>query len=367
MNDAASPNLLPFEPGWEPVTLAQACPNITHSFALLNQTASQGESDQQDAQHLPCLMVRFSGHYGIGSAGNPDANLMCGLVDLACGLWWHRSLIIDLRELHYQWGDEIDKAFHHRRRLPFALLVGPHCKAALATLLDGENPHSTRRATDFHWVFDQLDDALAHLGGVRSSLAHKAWDAPAPPLPVLQTLLPVSKHDVARTKQLLAVIDEASLIALLPELLPWLQDANWPVYRVLTPGLETLHEALLPQLRVVLHGNDSIWKLNLLHLAQGAGLVKQLRAELLQLSTQATTGEVAEGVQDFAQTLLREQDAWQAHQASEDARETARIAALAAAKVGLSSASDWLQRGRLRPRIRHLDAPHRGRTQCRIA
>ena len=101
---------------------------------------------------------------------------------------------------------------------------------------------------------------------------------------------------------------------------------------------------MLPQLRAVLQGDDPIWKLNLLHLAQGAGLVKQLRAELLQLSTHATTDEVTEGVQELAQTLLREQDAWQAQQASDDARENARLAALAAAQAALSSASNWLQR-----------------------
>ena len=116
------------------------------------------------------------------------------------------------------------------------------------------------------------------------------------------------------------------------------------MYRVLVPRLEQLGDGLLPQLRAVLQGDDPIWKLNLLHLAQGAGLVKQLQAELLQLSTHATTDEVTEGVQELAQTLLREQDAWQAQQASDDARENARLAALAAAQAALSSASNWLQR-----------------------
>lgn len=322
--------------GWTAVTLAQACPQLTHSFALLPQSAAPVGPGTQDAQHLPCLMVRFAGHYGIGSAGNGDAECMRGLVDLACGLWPHASLVIDLRELHYTWGDEIDKAFRHPDKRPTALLVGPHCEAALATLLDGENPHSTRWATDFHWVFNQLDDALAHLSGVCSSLAHQAWDAPAPPLSLLQTLLPTSKHDVALTKQLLALSDEASLIALLPEL-PWLQDVNWPVYRVLVPRLEQLGDGLLPQLRAVLQGDDPIWKLNLLQLAQAAGLVAPLRPDLQRLVTQATTGDVAEGVLDLAQTLLQEEDAWQAQRTSEDAREATRTAAL-------SPASGWLQR-----------------------
>ena len=157
---------------------------------------------------------------------------------------------------------------------------------------------------------------------------------------MLQTLLPTHKHDVARTKQLLALSDEASLIALLPELLPWLQDVNWPVCRVLTPSLERLGDGLLPQLRTVLQGHGAIWKLNLLQLAQAAGLVAQLRPDLQRLIAKATASDPAEGVQDLAQTLLRDEDAWQARQAEE----AARLAALAAAKVGLSPTSDWLQR-----------------------
>ena len=84
-------------------------------------------------------------------------------------------------------------------------------------------------------------------------------------------LLPRSKTDdeaVAKLYQL----PEAELLPLLPELMEWLEDINWPVARPVWDFLLPYAAQLEPAIVEVLMGYDNIWKYNLLRLLEHAAL-----------------------------------------------------------------------------------------------
>jgi Domain of unknown function (DUF5071) len=73
------------------------------------------------------------------------------------------------------------------------------------------------------------------------------------------TLVPLSKFDTETAGRAVAA-GWPAVEAVLPQLLEWLQDYNWPVSRVLAPFLASIGEPLVPYLRSILQGPDAIWK-----------------------------------------------------------------------------------------------------------
>lgn len=138
--------------GLREVRPADECPTIFHRYYLVG-----GDEDGIGQT----LVVGFAGTYRDGSWGNPDASYMYGLLMLARELWHHERLVIDLSGLSYEWGDQIQMVLTHPDDLPWALVIGPGCEAALATLISGESPAPP--VTDLEWVFDTVEGALAYV------------------------------------------------------------------------------------------------------------------------------------------------------------------------------------------------------------
>lgn len=148
------------EPVIREVSVAGECPTMSHRIFLL-----QDEAQEEQA----VLIVAFDGRYRDGSDGNPDAAYMRGQIDLACGVWWfHDGLVIDLSNLAYDWGDAILAGLYHPHGRPCAIVVGPDCEAALATLMI-DDADETPRVTDFDDVFDDLNEAIARVRRVAVS------------------------------------------------------------------------------------------------------------------------------------------------------------------------------------------------------
>ncbi|ULU23190.1 hypothetical protein [Dyella terrae] len=134
------------------LSLADACPSMDYEIHL---------TDGEPYRSNRSLIVSFSGRYRDGSAGDPDAAFMKGIIGVASGIWWHKSLVIDVSKLTYEWGDMIEVALDPPGSRPIAIVVGPGCAGALATLWFGLD--SERQATEQAGVFDHLDAALAYL------------------------------------------------------------------------------------------------------------------------------------------------------------------------------------------------------------
>ena len=120
--------------------------------------------------------------------------------------------------------------------------------------------------------------------------------------------LPRDKFDLDAVDAVAAAPGEA--LGLLPGLLAWLYDPNWPVARALAPVLPRVGPALGPALADVLRtGDDDDGKASILA-SLGPLLTPEqfeaVRPELERLATHPTEGERREGAAEEAERLLRE-------------------------------------------------------------
>jgi len=111
------------------------------------------------------LLARFVGTYRIGCKGNPDAMFIASMARAAVLRWGPSGVILDLSELGYKWGDMMELVLHPRQwagfETPFAVVVGPECRDAIATLKFGVG--TTKHATDIEGYFDALPAAVEYL------------------------------------------------------------------------------------------------------------------------------------------------------------------------------------------------------------
>lgn len=110
----------------------------------------------------------------------------------------------------------------------------------------------------------------------------------------LRERLPRDKFDLAAVDAL-AGVPAPELAPILPHLLTWLQDPNWPIARGLPPVLAGAGELLVEPVRAVLGGDDDIWIANVLRELVGRWPPERLarvRPELERLAARASEEEV---------------------------------------------------------------------------
>ncbi|MCL4267464.1 MAG: hypothetical protein KJ069_30095 [Anaerolineae bacterium] len=134
------------------VSFESECPTIHYAFQIKRSTRSTFQS---------VLIASFSGKYRHGSAGNPDASYMWGLLKTAIELWNPKAVIIDLHDLEYSWGDRMEEVFSAPEDEYLAIVVGPKNRKALSTLILGLD--TKKDVTENKLFYDSLDDALNYL------------------------------------------------------------------------------------------------------------------------------------------------------------------------------------------------------------
>jgi hypothetical protein len=112
-------------------------------------------------RHNPSvLLLQFSGVYGVGSAGNGDADFMRVITRAALDAWHSNAVVFDLRELAYQWGNAIWAVFGRGIRspgaeaLPCAVVVSDLCRGGYSTCRGMVPP-----------IFDDVESAVAFVAG----------------------------------------------------------------------------------------------------------------------------------------------------------------------------------------------------------
>ncbi|NUU78833.1 DUF5071 domain-containing protein [Paenibacillus xylanilyticus] len=123
----------------------------------------------------------------------------------------------------------------------------------------------------------------------------------------LHTLLPRDKHDFERVNDL-KNIDQLDLIKLIPELLEWLQDINWPIAIEISKLLLTVPQETIPYIRNVIAGEDDIWKewcLRYFVMELPTELIQSLQEDIERIAYRPTKGEELEEVNITAQELLK--------------------------------------------------------------
>jgi hypothetical protein len=123
------------------------------------------------------LIAKFDGDYGIGCKGNLDAKFMQGAICRAVLSWEIDSIVLDMSNLSYEWGDMMVNVLlaadvHEENRdsklvseifgdaavsrsCPTKIVVSVKCKHALTSLLKNE---MHERPED--WLFDDVATAL---------------------------------------------------------------------------------------------------------------------------------------------------------------------------------------------------------------
>lgn len=109
------------------------------------------------------LVIRFTGTYRVGSAGNPDATFMMAMGNTGVEVSHPHAIVIDLSGLTYSWGDMLEGVLSIGRTpdRPSAVVVGKHCRVAVGTLLFGEN--STKDICEQDGYFDLLEPAWRYV------------------------------------------------------------------------------------------------------------------------------------------------------------------------------------------------------------
>jgi hypothetical protein len=132
------------------VTFSQLS-DIEYNIYLVNSSVKD---------YLDIMIIQFTGHYGFGSKGNPDAVFMVAIVNAALSAWKPDALILDFTNLEYEWGDRIEELFG-LTSIPLALIVRPRSEEGIRTLLLGID--STESIDQIGWVFKDFESAKEYI------------------------------------------------------------------------------------------------------------------------------------------------------------------------------------------------------------
>lgn len=166
------------------------------------------------------------------------------------------------------------------------------------TLEDVE--HTLRRK---HWI-DLLSGWWWHRRPIAGPLANDLA-SPSRTQLKLYSLLPKSKIDTEAAEALVE-LGFPAVAPILPELLEWLQDINWPVAQVLAPFLARIGAPLKPYIKKILETDDGTWKYWVLIniVAESRELQDLLAVELDHIAHAPKSDEKLEEVDDIAREIL---------------------------------------------------------------
>jgi len=118
--------------------------------------------------------------------------------------------------------------------------------------------------------------------------------------------LPRNKHDFERVHKLKRV-ERTELLPLLPGLMEWIQDMNWPIAEEVAELLLAFANEITPLIKDVLTTDDDIWKywcLQILVKRLPHEVKKSFEEDLIRLVERPTAGEKAEALDETAIEIL---------------------------------------------------------------
>jgi hypothetical protein len=118
--------------------------------------------------------------------------------------------------------------------------------------------------------------------------------------------LPRDKHDFERVNRL-HTLESSIVIPLIPNLVEWLQDINWPISTEIATLLLRYPEETIPHIKDVLKSNDDIWKewsLRYFVKELPIHLIKEFQPELIRIANTPTKGVLLEEVNETALMIL---------------------------------------------------------------
>lgn len=119
-------------------------------------------------------------------------------------------------------------------------------------------------------------------------------------------LIPETKFDFGAIQRL-QQLEPQQLIPILPELLVWLQDINWPVAIPMSKILLNVPNEIVPHVRDVLHTDDTEWIEWCLQYIVGflpVALIRKLEPEIRRIADSPTQWEYETESHITAQEIL---------------------------------------------------------------
>jgi hypothetical protein len=118
-------------------------------------------------------------------------------------------------------------------------------------------------------------------------------------------LIPKNKSDVETAR---AAVNAGfpTVGPVLPELLEWLQDYNWPVAHILAHFLASIGDPLVPHVRRILEGTDEIWKYWIVSsiMSESEVIAVAFRSYLERLTTSPRESESHEELDQLPRSVL---------------------------------------------------------------
>ncbi len=136
------------------VKFEEKCPTVNYSFQIARDKQTR----------FSTIIVKFTGVYREGSRGNPDADFIIGIIKTAIMLWQSSTVILDLTELAYTWGnkmfDILTSSFEWR---PYAIVVGPDNRKAISTIFLGEDTEKDITDKKSPPFFNTVEEAFTYI------------------------------------------------------------------------------------------------------------------------------------------------------------------------------------------------------------
>lgn len=110
---------------------------------------------------------------------------------------------------------------------------------------------------------------------------------------------------------LLKTLSFNELNPLIPDLIEWLQDINWPVASQISELLMPMEDELVPHIKKILNSNDSQWKYCILsNLVRNFTIMNKVRLkdELMRLSNNPSDEDIEEEVDNLSREILNSMD-----------------------------------------------------------
>ena len=138
------------------------------SFESQTSIRYQFQLDTFDKENTPrrVIIAKFCGDYRPGSQGTPDALFIQGITQAALKVWAPDGFLLDLSQLSYRWGDNMEEVLGLRGQIkvPFAILGSESCLPAIGKLIQVfYGVEKIKTATDAENIFDNLDEAVEYV------------------------------------------------------------------------------------------------------------------------------------------------------------------------------------------------------------
>ena len=124
---------------------------------------------------------------------------------------------------------------------------------------------------------------------------------------MVHSLVPKSKFDLD-TANLAVAAGYPAVESVLPELVEWLQDFNWPVAHVLAPFLAEIGLPLIPQIDHVFSTKDETWQYWMIVclLSHNDDLYEYYKQKLVQLAESPSANDRQHDLDGVARETLEE-------------------------------------------------------------